>query len=111
MQTKPFPKIPNSDPIHDVYFMNDFINAQKMNETYPDRFWSPSQYMLDNIRITDLVKISNGKERFWVEIIKILKNGFYECKVRNKLLDKELYDFGTIIKIHQNNIYDIQYNK
>ena len=43
-----------------------------------------------------LVKISNGKERFWVKVIKII-DGVVTGTIDNELDDTSKYDFGDTV--------------
>ena len=53
-------------------------------------------------KIGDYLKVSNGKEKFWVEIIKILKGlsgPVYKLRIDNKLYNNKKYDYNDIIYI------------
>lgn len=49
-----------------------------------------------------LVKVSNGRERFWVEITGVMKglnDVVYSARVDNKLVDSDQYNCDDIIYI------------
>ena len=86
-------------------FTDDWVDVKKMHSNYPDTFDIPTQDELDNIKINDSVKISNGFERFWAQIIQV--NTLYLLgKVDNELITNE-YKLGDIIMFERHNIYDI----
>jgi uncharacterized protein YegJ (DUF2314 family) len=61
---------------------------------------------LDNLKKGDYVKLSNSRDRFWVEV-KEVKNNFILGVVANKLVSPDNYDFGDLIKFKKNNIIEI----
>lgn len=86
-------------------FTDDWVNVKKMHSNYPDNFDIPTQDELDNIKINDSVKISNGLERFWAQIIEV--NTLYLLgRVDNELITND-YKLGDIIMFERHNIYDI----
>lgn len=86
-------------------FTDDWVDAKEMNYKYPNTFDYPTQVELDNINIGDFVKISNGFERFWVQIKE--KNKIYLIgRVDNELITDE-YKFNDIVMFESKNIYDI----
>lgn len=61
------------------------------------------------LKINDLVKVSNGKERFWVKIKKITDK-YISGEVVNHLVDVDKkYDYGDVIKFEKNKIIDIHH--
>ena len=66
----------------------------------------PTNKELDKLDIGYSVKISNGKERFWVEIKKIDKH-FLLGKIDNKLLSYNEYNYNDLVLFEKINIYDI----
>jgi len=50
-----------------------------------------------------LVKISNGKERFWVKVIKII-DGVVTGTIDNELDDTSKYDFGDTVSFPIGNV-------
>jgi|SaaInlStandDraft_5_1057022.scaffolds.fasta_scaffold133566_1 hypothetical protein len=65
-----------------------------------DTFWAPSA--------KQIVKICNGKERFWVKVEGRQKKMFIG-HIRNNLLFST-YTFGDMIAFEEKHIYDISYN-
>lgn len=77
----------------------DFDKLKKDNPTIrkPD---------LSKIKINDTVKLSNGKESFFVKIQEIKKD-YYKGVILNYLLDHNQYNRGTTIVFRAKNIYFI----
>lgn len=87
-------------------FTDDWVDAKEMNYKYPDTFDYPTQIELDNIAIGDSLKISNGLERFWVEVKE--KNKIYLIgRVDNELITDE-YKLNDLVMFENKNIYDIR---
>ena len=87
-------------------FTDDWVDAKEMNFKYPHTFDYPTQNELDNIKIGDSIKISNGLERFWVEIKE--KNKFYLIgRVDNELITNE-YKLNDMVMFENKNIYEIR---
>tara|TARA_Y200000002_G_C22584187_1_gene622216 strand:- start:766 stop:1104 length:339 start_codon:yes stop_codon:yes gene_type:complete len=87
-------------------FTDDWVDAKEMNYKYPNTFDYPTQSELDNIKIRDSVKISNGFERFWVEVKE--KNKIYFIgRVDNELLTNE-YKLDDFVMFESKNIYEIR---
>ena len=78
-----------------------------VNKHYYDDF-SILKYALN-----DNVKISNGKERFWVIIRKLpnIKNKWFTGEINNMLVFNENYDCGSMVKFKIDNIFDVQKKK
>ena len=86
-------------------FTDDWVDVNKMNSKYPNTFDIPAQNELENITIGDTVKISNGFERFWVEI-KEINNLYLIGRVDNELITNE-YNLNDYVMFEKRNIYDI----
>ena len=86
-------------------FTDDWVNVNEMNSKYPNTFDIPNQNELENITIGDTVKISNGFERFWVEI-KEITNLYLIGRVDNELITNE-YSLNDYVMFEKRNIYDI----
>lgn len=86
-------------------FTDDWVNVNEMNSKYPNTFDIPTQNELEYITIGDSVKISNGLERFWVEIKEV--NDLYLIgRVDNELITNE-YNLNNYVMFERKNIYDI----
>jgi hypothetical protein len=81
------------------------INASFFNKKYPLSFSIPSKKQLSKLKRGSIVKVSNGKERFWVEITRIFKNEIFG-KLRNDLIHGS--KFGARIKLRKSNILQIK---
>lgn len=86
-------------------FTDDWVDANEMNSKYPNTFDFPTQDELENITIGDTVKISNGLERFWVEL-KEVKKLYLIGRIDNELITNE-YNFNDYVMFEKKNIYDI----
>lgn len=82
-----------------------------MHQENPDTFEVPSSDEIKRVVVGDYVKVSNGKERFWVQIIEKLTRGFFRGIVMNRLIIKTNYILGDTIQIHSRHIYDILYQR
>jgi hypothetical protein len=87
-------------------FTDDWVDAKEMSYKYPNTFDFPTQYELENITIGDSVKISNGFERFWVEIKEVNKL-YLIGRVDNKLITRE-YNLNNLVMFEKKNVYDIR---
>lgn len=83
------------------------INAQQMHQEYPDSFDVPTKEDLRSITVNDYVKISNGQERFWIQICEKCTRGYLRGIVMNRLIFHTNYTIGDIIQIHERHVYDI----
>lgn len=81
-----------------------FVNVAKLNKEHPNTIKTPS--IDQNLNIGDTVKISNGKERFWVQLTHV-KNNNLQGIIKNELLDETLYKYGDKVNFKTKNIYDI----
>jgi len=86
-------------------FTDDWVDASEMNSKYPNTFDFPTQDELENITIGDTLKISNGFERFWVEL-KEVNNLYLIGRVDNELITNE-YNLNDYVMFEKKNIYDI----
>ena len=86
-------------------FTDEWVDVNEMNSKYANTFDIPTQTELENITIADTVKISNGYERFWVEI-KEIKNLYLIGRVDNELITNE-YNLNDYVMFEKKNIYDI----
>jgi uncharacterized protein YegJ (DUF2314 family) len=66
----------------------------------------PTEEELNEIDIGYSVKISNGKERFWTEVIKIT-NHYIVGRIDNKLSFNKNYDYNDLVMFDKGNIFDI----
>ena len=71
-----------------------------------DTFWAPSNKQLKQVKNGSIVKICNGKERFWV-IIEGRQKNIYMGHIRNNLLFST-YAFGDLIAFEENQIVIIK---
>ncbi len=83
------------------YYFDNWINVSSLDDND-----IPSQEELNNLEIGYSVKISNSKERFWVEVNKI--NDYYIIgRIDNNLTFNENYDYNDLVLFEKKNIFDI----
>lgn len=78
-----------------------------MHQENPDTFDVPSANHLKLIQPGKYVKVSNGKERFWIEVIEKKTRGYYTGIIMNKLLFYTSYTLGDLVQFHRRHVYDI----
>lgn len=82
------------------------VNAAEMAREYPETFHRPSKQELNHIRPKDLVKVSDDRERFWVQVTK--RDGdTLVGEVNNALVFQTEYNYGDLIRFGTDNIYEI----
>jgi hypothetical protein len=84
-----------------------FVNAQEMHEENPDTFEVPSEEELAALHAGNTIKVSNGRERFWIEIVEKRTRGYFIGIVMNKLLFYTNYTLGDLVQFHKRHIYSI----
>lgn len=90
-------------PSYKIY-SDTWINAQ---EAISDTFTAPSDEQLNNLREDSIVKISNGRERFFVKITRITKTYIIGI-VSNELVCGSEYNVGDYVSFNIYNIFKIQ---
>jgi uncharacterized protein YegJ (DUF2314 family) len=60
----------------------------------------------NEVQINDFVKISNGKERFWVKVIDLKKNLVLGIVSNNLIFNNEL-NMGDLVKFEKKYILEI----
>ena len=88
----------------------DLVDAKAMAKRFPG-FYSPDDCIIDLLRSKDLVKVSNGQERFWVMVNRRVPDGSFVGSIRNNIVTAENYGWGDQIKFTAANIYDIDLSK
>lgn len=84
-------------------FVDNWVNIDNISD---ETFEKPSKEDLDNLNVGFSVKISNNKERFWIEIVKI-QDYYIIGKIDNNLIFNEKYDNNDLVLIEKKNIIDI----
>lgn len=82
-----------------------FENAQQLTKEHPDTFRAPAQEELNSLKVGDIVKVCNGKERWWNVITRISGEKII-AKVDNTLVTTDLR-YDDEITFLKKNIYDI----
>lgn len=83
------------------------INAAEMAREHPETFGRPSKQELDSIRPHDLVKVCDGAERFWTEVVS-REGETIVARVDSMIgFGGQDYGYGDLIRFGTDNIYDI----
>jgi hypothetical protein len=103
-----------SEPVDDPSINNkpkqiDLVDGVKMNNDHPSSFYIPSKDDKDLLNIGRLVKVSNGKERFWVEIESFISDDLMVGKIKNILLFGN-YNYNNRIYFEKNHVIEISNN-
>lgn len=88
------------------YYKDDWIDAQQKHLEFPDTFNVPTEEELSQIEVGWTVKICNGIERFWTEVVEIAEE-YLLVRVDNRLVNNRGYNLGDILWIEKKNIYEI----
>jgi len=91
------------------FIIDSWVDAQELHRSYPDKFDVPNNNELDELKTGNLVKICNGKERFWVEL-KEINDSYLIGRIDNELCTGINYDKNSIIMFEKKNIYSIYDN-
>ena len=83
------------------YYFDNWISVSSLDDSD-----IPSQEELNNLEIGYSVKISNSKERFWVEVNKIT-DYYIIGRIDNNLTFNENYDYNDLVLFEKKNIFDI----
>jgi len=88
------------------FYTDDWVDAQQMAKENPETFEAPTEEELEAIEVGWTVKVCNGQERFWTEVVE-KGDGYLLVKVDNMLVYRRGYNLGDILKIENRNIYEI----
>jgi len=88
------------------FYTDDWVDAQQMAKENPETFEAPTDEELAAIEVGWTVKVSNGRERFWTEVVE-KGDGYLLVKVDNMLVYMRGYNLGDILRIEERNIYEI----
>ena len=81
----------------------DFIDAEEMARLHPKAFAYPDT---TNLQVGELVKLCNGRERFWVLLTAIDDNSLTGT-IDNQLVDETGYNFGDMISFGKQHVYQV----
>ena len=79
-------------------------DAQALGRQH-DTFYAPKRRDLEKVKKGSVVKICDGKERFWVRV-ENQKDNLFLGTIQNNLL-LSTYTYGDMIAFEKKNIYDI----
>ena len=86
---------------------DDWVDVTERLEDYRDVFDIPNEDALKNLGVKDIVKISNGFERFFVIVTGIDGDTVYG-KIENHLVGKYDYDYKDVVHFEKKNIFIIK---
>jgi uncharacterized protein YegJ (DUF2314 family) len=69
----------------------------------------PTTSQLNSLKVGQAVKISDNKERFWVNIIEVESNNL-KVKVANNLVNEHTFKYGDVITIKKDDIIGLDTN-
>lgn len=88
-----------------------YHNWQNASEKQSEKFKVPSVDILNALKKDDRVKISNGYERFWVQIVNVLKekDKVVEAFAINttRLVNDYPYNYGSYLFLKPENIFEV----
>lgn len=83
------------------------VNAEKQSVLHPETFETPDKKILDNLKEKDYIKVCNGLERFWCQILEETEKNMYYCVICNDILSADEYEIGDFILISKSEIYQV----
>ncbi len=96
--------IKNKSHINTLTRMEDtWVNAEEMNRLHASTFNKPTAEDLAFVKKHTFVKISNGYERFYVQITKVSSRYLFGM-VSNELVNLREYNYGDIVKFKRNHV-------
>ena len=86
------------------------LNARELEKQHPETFSCPNDRDCQWIKKGTMVKVCNGRERFWVEVTAIRKGGILQGRCSNNLVctDQSVLKLGDEFQFSTVNIYDIE---
>ena len=90
-----------------IIHTDDWVDVIYNKEEYSDCFDIPTETDLENLSTNDMVKISNGFERFFVRV-KYINGDTIIGIVDNHLVGKYDYDFNDTVRFEKKNIFVIK---
>ena len=94
---------------HQIIHTDDWVDVIEKKEEYKDCFEIPTETDLKHLAIHDMVKISNGFERFFVRVKEMIDTTVIGV-VDNHLVGKYDYDFNDTVRFEHRNIFMIKKN-
>jgi len=88
----------------------EFTDAVAMNKSNPQTFEVPTDQEIDQLNVGDNIKVSLGKERFWILITKKKRDKNFVGIVDNDVLQPGL-KCGDVVTVERRHIYNFQINK
>jgi hypothetical protein len=90
-----------------IIHSDDWVDVIHKKDEYIDCFDIPTETALENLSTNDMVKISNGFERFFVRV-KYINGSTVVGIVDNHLVGKYDYDFNDTVRFEKKNIFVIK---
>ncbi|KAF0976431.1 hypothetical protein FDP41_004330 [Naegleria fowleri] len=92
---------------HKIIFEPKLLNAQQLAKEHPRTFSAPSVADLMKVKSGSMVKVCDGQERFWVEVLKKGSLKYLVGRIDNGLVGGQEYSYGDWILFKRENIYEI----
>ena len=92
---------------------SEWVDAQEMHRSHPATFHAPSAQQIREIEVGVAIKICNGEERFWTQVVSVKRKGkdpfrwLITAVVDNKLIGEVDYDCGDLVQFEGRHVYDI----
>ena len=87
-------------------FTDDWVDVPQAHANYPDRFTKPASSLLEQVTIGTSVKVSNGQERFYVNVTQV-DGDVIIGKVDNQLVIERPYNYGDLVQFTKTNVLDV----
>jgi hypothetical protein len=81
-----------------------WVDAQQMAHENPS-YYVPNKHTLDTIQLGDCLKISNGDERFYVRVVRLI-NEIIVGMVTNMLVYEREYNFMDLVHFKRENVIE-----
>ena len=89
----------------------ELVDGVEQNENHPLSYWIPSIEEKRKIQIGDVVKVSDGSERWWNVVEEFIDEETMICSVDNHLVSGQEFNFMDKIVVKMKNIIDIHFEE
>lgn len=91
----------------------ELIDATEMADQYKSTFELPEIEMLQEVDVDWILKVCDGRERFWTSVVSIKRdNNIFDteitAKIDNHLVYSKEYNYGDTIKYKLRNVYSVK---
>ena len=89
----------------------ELVDGVEQNKNHPLSYWIPSIEEKRKIQIGDVVKVSDGSERWWNVVEEFIDEETMICSVDNHLVSGQEFNFMDKIVVKMKNIIDIHFEE